>query len=448
MNIKDRMRFATEAIKFSLSGRFKQASQIYGNSFFGSGGALISDNFDAFIKDGYQANAALYSVINLVTRSVSMVPWQLFEVENKKMKRKYMNMVQDNQMSNKAMIFKAQNLIEVDGHRAIKTLNRPNPIQGKSEWTNNLLGYKLSTGNGFVQGTPIETGRHTGEFKELWIMPSQWTNIKLGNDKLPLLYTLRTNANFKEPAENVMHIAYWNPDPTKYPYGMSPIQAARSPVTANNDSWETNKRMLQNSGAFGMMTSKADEFNETITDEQRDQLEASWDRKVTRPQNKGKIFFASTPLQWTQFGMSSVDMQIIENLKFSKRDICSVYQVPSELLNDSENKTYSNMREARKAMITNAALPELLSLRDELNRWFIPPFEKNDGKQYILDVDIMAIPELQKEMETWVKTLKLMDWITPNEKRIATQFGKDENNPEMDQYWFPANLIPFGMQQD
>jgi len=33
-------------------------------------------------------------------------------------------------------------------------------------------------------------------------------------------------------------------------------------------------------------------------------------------------------------------------------------------------------------------------------------------------------------------------WLTPNEKRAAMSFGTDEENPILDDYYIPANLIP------
>ena len=33
-------------------------------------------------------------------------------------------------------------------------------------------------------------------------------------------------------------------------------------------------------------------------------------------------------------------------------------------------------------------------------------------------------------------------WLTPNEKRAAMSYSHDEDNPILDEYYIPANLIP------
>ena len=33
-------------------------------------------------------------------------------------------------------------------------------------------------------------------------------------------------------------------------------------------------------------------------------------------------------------------------------------------------------------------------------------------------------------------------WLTPNEKRAAMSYGADEENPILNEYFIPANLIP------
>ena len=74
----------------------------------------------------------------------------------------------------------------------------------------------------------------------------------------------------------------------------------------------------------------------------------------------------------------------------------SVYGVNSALFNDPDNKTYNNMKEAKKEMLTQVILPELVLLRDAFNRFFAAEM----GKDYYIDFDITIFPELQEDMKS------------------------------------------------
>jgi hypothetical protein len=64
------------------------------------------------------------------------------------------------------------------------------------------------------------------------------------------------------------------------------------------------------------------------------------------------------------------------------------------------------------------------------------------GDKLCIDFDFTVIPELQEEMEKVVGQMSQAWWLTPNEKRAAMSYGMDEDNPQLDDYYVPSNLIP------
>lgn len=84
-------------------------------------------------------------------------------------------------------------------------------------------------------------------------------------------------------------------------------------------------------------------------------------------------------------------------MKMNLRQLCNIYRVNSALLNDPDNKTYNNMYEARKALISDAILPELTSARADFNKWLVEPYNKSENKRYFLDFDLDVFPELQED---------------------------------------------------
>src|SRR5699024_653100 len=125
------------------------------------------------------------------------------------------------------------------------------------------------------------------------------------------------------------------------------IQAARGIVTQSNDTYKANSRALQNMGAEGMLSNE-DETD--LTDQQISQLQKDLKARGAGPENFKKILVNTAKWRWVRFGISPVDLNIIESMKMSLRDLCNVYGISSELLNDPDNKTNSNKKESRRAL--------------------------------------------------------------------------------------------------
>ena len=108
------------------------------------------------------------------------------------------------------------------------------------------------------------------------------------------------------------------------------------------------------------------------------------------------------------------DLSLIEQYNATIKDLCNIYNVPVQLLNNTDSTTYNNMKEAKKALYQNAVIPELNKIRDELNRWLAPKY----GEKLYIDFDFTVIPELQEEMDKVVQQLSQSWWLTMNEKRF------------------------------
>ena len=89
-------------------------------------------------------------------------------------------------------------------------------------------------------------------------------------------------------------------------------------------------------------------------------------------------------------------------------------------------------------------MPEMIKIRDELNRWLAPKY----GEKIFIDFDFSVIPELQEEMDKVVSQLSQSWWLTMNEKRAAMNYGADEDDTKLNDYYIPANLIPLNAVDD
>lgn len=426
--------------------------------FIGNTPVVLDDKPSTYVKEGYMMNPDVYSVVNLRSRAAAAIPPLVLEVKDKKLAQEYYrlkqsqrNGVQEGFKERKAELRKKA-FEEVDQDNDLyKLIERPNPLQAFPEWFENLWGFLDITGNSYAHGVELNDGR----IGEMWIMPPQLTRIKAdkGFEGLIRSYKLEYYGQAHDiPADTVMHLKYWNPDytsPGSHLYGMSPLRSARLTVRSGNDGMQALSSSYQNMGASGMAFPD-DKDVESLSTEQRDQLQREI-QSASGPKNTKSVLVTSVKMGWQAFGMSPVDLEILSSLNLTQRKICNIYGVSSELLNDPENKTQANKKEARRGLYMDAVIPQMERIYAELNRWLTRPYRDSEGnlrpsrfgEQYHLDYDVSAIEALSDDMGKKVDWLARAWWLTLNERREAIDFEQSDN-PLANELFVPAGQMPIG----
>lgn len=418
------------------------------NMSLAKGPVMGEDSFQTYVDKGYQYNADVYSVINLITRKAATAAPILYEIVDDRAFQRYKSFTAN--MSKPQDIAEANHLrqkalVEVDErHPIIQTLHNPNDFQSFYEFMDNYLGFKLITGNSYVYGVGAVTGPNAGKFKQLYVLPAHLTRIVSGGKYDPVKgYTITTAYDFQEiMAEKVMHSKYWNSDYSvegSHLYGQSPLRAALRVLQQSNDAQTASVKMLQNTGAQGILFDNSDDS--FLTPEQAADIKRMYKTEYSGPENAGNIIVTSAKIGWQQLGLSAVDLQIMEAMKMNLRQLCNIYRVNSALLNDPDNKTYNNMYEARKALISDAILPELTSARADFNKWLVEPYNKSENKRYFLDFDLDVFPELQEDKKEQIQYLERAWWLTPNQKLEEMGYGRSED-PNMDKVYVSIQVQP------
>lgn len=407
----------------------------------------LDDTQGAYIDEGYELNPDVYSVVNGITKAGASVPPIVHVVKNKTKALKY----QQYKRANKSKVNQAylDNILELKNEAfeeihderdpLYKLINNPNPLQGYPEWYENMKGFQLITGNGYTHF--VELG--DGTFGEMWVMPSQFTKIVANPTYESLiesyLIDMYGHEGKKLDAHTVMHWKYWNPDYDavgSHLYGMSPLKSARRSIRLGNDGDQALSKALKNGGASGVVF-PSDPDIEQLTPAQRSQLE-QYLRSMQGPDNYKSWLVSSVKLGFERFGMPPVDLEIIEAGKMTQRDICNVYNFPSELLNDPDNKTNANKEQSRKQLYLDNVVPELNRDYAELNRSLVPVFNKATGTDYHLDFDVQSIDALNQDNADKVAWLERAWWLTADEKRLEMGYEPVGDNNR----YIPMNLIP------
>ena len=438
-SLLDRLRGLVSKNNQSTNLNFNKA--VY--NFLGETLITSEDNDDSYINKGYRFNSSVYAIINLITKAASTVPFQVYEVQNQNELKRYKALTSgsfDSSLLHRSTISLKNALVELEDTELHQLLERPNPAQSYSSFITELIAFGKLTGNRYIYGIAPDSGVNQGKYGELYVLPSQTIEIHSGGLMKPIdHYTMDYNGTYQMAAEDICHIKDFNPlyDGTGSSlYGMSPLRAGLRSMDANNEALTTGVRYLQNQTARGVLMSEEGDLNET----QARQLKQKFRQQYQGSNNAGDVIITPKKLSWVNFGLNASDLSLIEQYNTTIKDLCNIYNIPAVLLNNVESATYNNIKEARKMLYTNSVIPELYKVRDELNRWLAPNF----GEKLFIDFDISVIPELQEETEKVVSQMTQAWWLTPNEKRMAMSYGKDEENPAMDDYYVPANLLPLG----
>ena len=400
-----------------------------------------TENDDSYITEGYRKNATIYSIINLITKAATTIPFQIYEVTNENDYKRYKSLTSgtiDNSTINKAALLQKSSLVELQDTELHQLLDRPNPAQSYNSFISELIAFGKLTGNRYIYGIGPETGSKVGKYSELYVMPSQIMEIVSGGIMQPVeKYKIEYNGTFEIPASEICHIKDFNPyydGSGSHLYGQSPLRAGLRTLTTNNEAVQTGVKYLQNQTARGLLMSEEGDLNEV----QAQQLKDKFRKQFQGSNNAGDVIITPKKLSWVNFGLNASDVSLIEQYNASIKDLCNIYNVPVQLLNNTDSSSYNNMKEAKKALYQNAVIPELLKIKDELNRWLAPKY----GNKLCIEFDFTVIPELQEEADKVVDQLAKAWWLTPNEKRSVMSYGIDEENETLNDYYIPANLIP------
>ena len=422
----------------------------------------IDDNKGSYITNGYTINDQLYSIVNLILDKIRLPEWGTYKIKDEQKFKAYQGLMRKKGLTGEdyktLLHLKEQSLEPVSAGKLTELLKYPNEYQSMQDMMTALIGYKLLTGDYYQYNELLDAGANQGQPFAFHALPSQDVTIIADRTRFPLIeagYNIASiQANFQK--SQVLHGKYWNPGfdaNGSHLYGLSPVKSALKRLTRNNSALKASGAMYQNQGVKGVLyiddprvlqngVSPAD------TKKQMDAVKGTLAGEWTGEDNFGKIGTSGYKMGWQEMGLSPVDLNIIEAEKWDYIGLCNIYGVPPELLGLTA-KTYNNVKEAESALTSRVAMPQLVSYRDELNR-YLQTYTAQKNKGIIVDFDQTCFTELQEDLAAkwgWIKELP----ISPNSKLM--QMGMETNEAkEFDEVWItPAMGMPLSewqMQDD
>lgn len=395
-----------------------------------NGAVLQNYNNQSYITEGYLGNADVYAIVSFLARKAASIPWYVYKLKPGEKARnsfmRYKNLSKGIQFQGafeQALIERKNAYSEnvVMNSPLARLLENPNPQQSQDQFLENLFGYHFISGEGNIYGNDGNIG---GQFLELNVLPTQFLDIYPDpRDLYGLLgYKLMVGQGIDLPKEKVMQWKTWNPefnDVTRtHMRGLSPMKAAYSTLRMSNAAADASAMMAKNGGAKGAIVPKPIGNNvATLTYEQAQIVKQAVNQDINGLDNKGRINVLQTPWDYLNFGLSSVDMDLVKTMQMSLQQWCRVFGMPTVLF-DTDTTSYNNYQNALRDLMTNTIVPKCAQLRDELNKFLLPKF----GEDVYIDYDITALPELQQDMERMSRILRDANWLTMDEKRMAMNY--------------------------
>lgn len=395
------------SILSSIASLFERKNRVAVTQVQRAGEARMMDrNARAYTVEGYQQNVIVFRCVDIIAKALASIP----------------------------LVVRRGDEISYE-HPVLDIVSRPNPLQGKADFLQTVVAYRLVTGNSY-----IEKIRVSGGITEIWPwMPYHMRVIVDPKDPMPKGYVY-DNGQVKHGWEiddnGVSDILHWKTfNPTNISMGMSPIQACAHAVDQHNEAGRWNMRMLQNSavpdGAF--VTEM------TLTDSQFKQLSTRLKEQYSGPENARRSMILEGGLQWQTLAMSPKDMDWLNGRNISAQDIAAAFGVPLQVIPIPGSQTFANYEQARLALYEDTVIPLLDDLLGEINRWI----GEEELGEYELWRDIDDVPALEPRRAARWTSVSGANWLTTNEKREATGYDKVEQ-PEADEVLIPSNLIPLG----
>jgi HK97 family phage portal protein len=230
--------------------------------------------------------------------------------------------------------------------------------------------------------------------------------------------------------EDMVHSKLFNPlDPI---YGMAPLQAAMLDVTSQNQTADLLTRVLRAGFSPGWIeAAKESDWTDTQIAQLRERIRGSRERNET-------LFLQNAAWHDMGGGIKPSDSGLADYQSLTKRDIASVFHVPSQLIGDTQSQTYSNYIQARQALYMEAVIPLLKHFVEDWNR-IIGAILKSD-----LAIDKNAFDQLvttRAEAAERIVKLWTSGLLTQNEARESLAYDRAPDGGG-DVFYAPANFLP------
>jgi HK97 family phage portal protein len=396
----------------------------------------------------YNTHEGIYSIISLLSQKFSSFPVYVYEIKDLQKFAQYKAMNPSGLFSGnnleRSLLLKNLSMEIVVENDLSRLLETPNDNQSLTELLENYYGYKLIFGEGnlYLNTGGIAGGRPL----ELQVIPPPMVGVLSKSDDIFGVdgYYIKQGGFpiMTVDKRDMIMWKYFNPvvDDVEFMHlrGLSPLTAAQNILDNSIHAQRASGGMYRNNGAKGALFGKS--LPRTMSREQMSLIMNDINERINNTSQKGSVAAIAGDWGYHNFGLTSIDMQLLDAQRLNLQRLCNIYGVPTVLF-DAEHTTYNNYESAIKQLIVNKLLPEWKSLRDLLNRQLTSRFKATGGRKLYIDFDYTELPEIQGDLKMLNDSVRDAHWLSYNERRAVLRYGA-RPEPEMNQIFIPTGYVP------
>lgn len=367
------------------------------------------------------AFSAVYACVEIISQDIAKMPIQL------------MNIDQVDGVSQSVAMRNAY-------HRLLRN---PNDYQTALQFVQFMVACILMRGNAYIlqvfdqRGVPNQMHLLHPDRVKVLVHPMSkevfYEYSPHANDMAPMseVFTER-ETTFVIPSRYIIHHrinCLWHPL-----VGVSPLYAGAVSAATGGRIMMNSERFFGNmSRPSGVLTSDG-EIGDVTAERLKREFEANYSGG-----NIGKTAVLGDGLKWQSMVLTSVDAQLIEQLKWTIEDVARVFRVPMYLLNDTTRMTYKNSEQAAQSYFQGCLQFHVEAIEAE----FAKAFNVVEGVQEVrFDVSVLFRMDMEERFNAYGKGIT-SGVISPNEARAMEGKGpiKGGEEPRMQMQYVPLSQI-------
>ncbi len=309
----------------------------------------------------------------------------------------------------------------VAGDPALAALVRA--TSGGQSLLETLASHLLLHGNAFVQVIKDALGMPV----ELYALRPERVAVVAGADGWPQAYayklannTLTIPALDEDTSPNLIHLRAFHPADDHY--GAGCLSAADQAVATHNAAADWNRQLLENAArpSGALVYDPGDGAG--LSPDQFDRLKDELSRAYAGMANAGRPLLLEGGLKWQALSLTPADMDFATLKAAAARDIALAFGVPPMLLGLPGDATYSNYREANRALWRLTLLPLAGKILDGLAEGLVTWFP-----DAALAIELDRVPALAEDREKLWAQVNAATFLSDAEKRALLGLAPAEN---------------------
>lgn len=346
--------------------------------------------------------ATVYRCIEVISNSISMMPFQPFQTDKKGFKKLMVNTP-------------LYNILNCN----------PNQRMTRVQFMKVLVTNLLLDGNAYAF---IE--RENGNIKALHYIPSSYVTINPPENLIqPLTYTITGFSKIIE-AKDIVHIKNFSYD------GLIGISTLKHGINVLN--------LAQNaeSSASGFYSNGCNvsgilSVNAVMSKEAKENLKKSWQQSLNPETGSlGGLVVCEAGVNYTPLSIDPSDAQLLESREYSVLEICRLFGVPPTKVFDYTKSSYSTLEQANLSFLSECIQPLCAKIEQEFEAKLFP-----NNCECIIDIkfDTKALLLTDKaSLANYYTQLYNIGVYSPNEIRRELNLDAIEGG---DNHFGQANLL-------